>query len=183
MVQDRERAGRWIAGPPTSTGCVGSVQLIPTSRRHRQDEDHPQIPENDKGESHQRQILFPWEKDLLLPREPHTVSQGSLTPVFQYASLGRPHHGWQLSYSPQGTWNKIRDHSRNNSWLVWYGTTSAPNIHSLVRWYRLLLLPGTYGQTLWRWHFTFFFYFYKNIKKKFGQKNTSIQSKPRLKTL
>jgi len=115
MVQDRERAGRWIAGPPTSTGCVGSVQLIPTSRRHRQDEDHPQIPENDKGESHQRQILFPWEKDLLLPREPHTVSQGSLTPVFQYASLGRPHHGWQLSYSPQGTWNKIRDHSRNNS--------------------------------------------------------------------
>jgi len=36
-----------------STGCVGSVQLVSTSRRHRHDGDHPQIPENDKGASRQ----------------------------------------------------------------------------------------------------------------------------------
>jgi len=76
-----------------------------------------QIPVNDQGASRQRQILLPSE---------------SLTPFFfRYANLG--HSCWRLGYSSQGTWNISRNHRRNNSWLVWYGSPSAPDICSLVR--------------------------------------------------
>jgi len=73
-MQNMERACRCIAGPPTSTGSVGNVQLVSTSRRHRHDGDHPQIPKNDKSASRQRQILLP---------------SGSFTPfVFGIPTLG-----------------------------------------------------------------------------------------------
>jgi len=67
-----------------------------------------------------------------------------LTLFFRYANLGRdgPAYDWQLGYSPQGIWNKTRDHRRSNSWLVWYVSPSAQYICLLVRLYRLLLLPG-----------------------------------------
>jgi len=41
---------------PMSKGGVRSVQPVSTLQRHRHNGDHPQIPENNKGASRQRQI-------------------------------------------------------------------------------------------------------------------------------
>jgi len=54
--------------------------------------------------------------------------QGALNRYFRYANVVRPPYGWRLGYSPQGTWNKNRDHRRTDSWLVWYETLSVPGI-------------------------------------------------------
>jgi len=76
--------------------------------------ERPQIPENDKGAIANVKSCSPFQ---------------SLTPFFRYANLGRDAqglayrkngipkftYGWRLGYSPQGTWNKTRDHRRNNS--------------------------------------------------------------------
>jgi len=84
-----------------------SVQLVSTSRRHRHDRDHPQISENDKGASRQRQILLP---------------SGSLTPFFRYVNLVPFPYGWRLGYTylrGRGT----KPGATEGATVDWYGTT------------------------------------------------------------
>jgi len=134
-MQDRERVRRCIAGPPTSKGCVGSVQLVSTSRRQRC--------AGASTNSWKRERRKSPKSNPAPVREPHivfSVCQPWASPLWLAIRL--------LAW---GTWNKTLDHRRNNIWLVLLGTTSAPSICSLVRWNELILLLGTYGPVLWQW--------------------------------
>jgi len=95
LMQDRAHARRCIAGPPTSTGFVGSVQLVLTYRRHRCDGASTKFLKTAKAQA---------------ANVKSCSRQGVSHLFFCMPTLGVPPYGWRLVYSPQGACNKTRGH-------------------------------------------------------------------------
>jgi len=127
-MQDREPARRYIVGPPASTGCVVSVQIVQTSWRHRCTGASTNLR---KRQRRKFQMSNPAPG-----KESHTVFSVCNTyasPLWLAIRL-LTSGDVEKDPEPQGTWNKTQSHRINDSWLVWYDTLSVTASQASVRW-------------------------------------------------